>query len=127
MPAAKNHPPHRFTVIPASVSFRPAPRRGRAPARRRRRPQGRKHLDGQIRPREGEIPLGPSGKGDDTSSCCWVRVRAGGGLRWGESARGRVVVDFINGDPDRPIITGRVQRCQHATVGAAQRRRRWAL
>ena len=49
-------------------------------------------------------------KGDDTSSC-WVRVERLGGPGYGgaDPARGRwVVVDFINGDPDRPIITGRV-------------------
>jgi type VI secretion system secreted protein VgrG len=45
----------------------------------------------------------------DTSSC-WVRVAQTGGLgnyiapRVGQE----VLVDFINGDPDRPIVTGRV-------------------
>ncbi|WP_024913713.1 type VI secretion system Vgr family protein [Chania multitudinisentens] len=51
-------------------------------------------------------------QGDETSSC-WVRVSSNwagwqyGGVqipRIGEE----VVVDFINGDPDRPMITGRV-------------------
>ncbi len=51
-------------------------------------------------------------KGDETSSC-WVRVSSNwagwqyGGVqipRIGEE----VVVDFVNGDPDRPLITGRV-------------------
>ena len=46
---------------------------------------------------------------DDTSSC-WIRVSQTGGLgniihpRVGQE----VLVDFINGDPDRPIIVGRV-------------------
>ena len=49
---------------------------------------------------------------DDTCSC-WIRVAqvwAGGG--WGGMTIPRigqeVIVDFIEGDPDRPIITGRV-------------------
>ncbi|PZD57497.1 type VI secretion system tip protein VgrG, partial [Pantoea ananatis] len=51
-------------------------------------------------------------KGDDTSSC-WVRVSsawAGQGFGGVQIPRvgDEVVVDFINGDPDRPIVTGRV-------------------
>ena len=51
-------------------------------------------------------------KGDDTSSC-WVRVSsAWAGQGYGSVQIPRVgdevVVDFINGDPDRPIVTGRV-------------------
>ncbi|WP_231692223.1 type VI secretion system Vgr family protein, partial [Cronobacter dublinensis] len=51
-------------------------------------------------------------KGDDTSSG-WVRVSsawAGQGFGGVQIPRvgDEVVVDFINGDPDRPLITGRV-------------------
>ena len=48
-------------------------------------------------------------KGDDTSSC-WVRVSSARQATAGADPRvgDEVVVDFINGDPDRPIITGRV-------------------
>ncbi|UXO69060.1 type VI secretion system tip protein TssI/VgrG [Pantoea dispersa] len=51
-------------------------------------------------------------KGDDTSSC-WVRVSsawAGQGFGGVQIPRvnDEVVVDFINGDPDRPLIIGRV-------------------
>ncbi|WP_338560808.1 type VI secretion system tip protein TssI/VgrG [Erwinia sp. E_sp_B04_7] len=51
-------------------------------------------------------------KGDDTSSC-WVRVSsAWAGQGYGSVQIPRVgdevVIDFINGDPDRPIVTGRV-------------------
>ena len=52
------------------------------------------------------------GKKDDKSSC-WIRVSqawAGGG--WGAMhiprIKQEVIVDFLEGDPDRPIITGRV-------------------
>jgi type VI secretion system secreted protein VgrG len=52
------------------------------------------------------------GKGDDKSSC-WVRVSQGwGGAGWGSVFLPRVgqevVVEFLEGDPDRPLITGRV-------------------
>ncbi len=56
--------------------------------------------------------------GADKDSSCWVRVNqgwAGGGYgvmfipRIGQE----VVVDFLEGDPDRPIITGRVFNQEH--------------
>ncbi|KFE71179.1 type VI secretion system Vgr family protein [Hyalangium minutum] len=52
------------------------------------------------------------GKKDENSSC-WIRVsHAWAGQHWGAIYIPRigheVIVDFIEGDPDRPIITGRV-------------------
>ncbi|MDH5326829.1 MAG: type VI secretion system tip protein VgrG [Gammaproteobacteria bacterium] len=52
------------------------------------------------------------GKSDENSSC-WVRVaQVWAGKRWGAMHIPRmgqeVIVDFLEGDPDRPIITGRV-------------------
>jgi type VI secretion system secreted protein VgrG len=52
------------------------------------------------------------GKKDETSSC-WVRVSsAWAGKKWGAIHIPRigqeVIVDFLEGDPDLPIITGRV-------------------
>jgi len=52
------------------------------------------------------------GKKDDKSSC-WVRVsQLFAGAGWGAMFIPRigheVIVDFLEGDPDRPIITGRV-------------------
>jgi len=52
------------------------------------------------------------GKKDDKTSC-WIRVsQAWAGEGWGSVFIPRigqeVVVDFVNGDPDRPLITGRV-------------------
>lgn len=50
--------------------------------------------------------------GDETASC-WVRVGQGvAGKRWGQMFLPRhgheVLVEFLEGDPDRPIITGSV-------------------
>ncbi|HAV64561.1 MAG TPA: type VI secretion system tip protein VgrG [Verrucomicrobiales bacterium] len=52
------------------------------------------------------------GKGDETSSC-WIRVaQVWAGKQWGGIFTPRkdqeVIVEFLEGDPDRPIITGRV-------------------
>jgi len=49
----------------------------------------------------------------DENSSCWIRVsQAWAGAGWGAMHIPRigheVVVDFVEGDPDRPIITGRV-------------------
>ena len=52
------------------------------------------------------------GKADENSSC-WVRVsQAVAGKGWGSFSMPRigqeVIVDFLEGDPDLPIVTGRV-------------------
>ena len=52
------------------------------------------------------------GKSDENSAC-WMRVsQAMAGNRWGAMFLPRVghevIVDFVEGDPDRPIITGQV-------------------
>jgi type VI secretion system secreted protein VgrG len=52
------------------------------------------------------------GKADENSSC-WVRVaQVWAGKKWGSVYTPRigqeVMVEFLEGDPDRPIITGRV-------------------
>ncbi|MGI9565359.1 type VI secretion system tip protein VgrG, partial [Pseudomonas fulva] len=49
---------------------------------------------------------------EDDKSSCWVRVtQAWAGATWGHMAIPRigqeVVVSFLNGDPDQPMITGR--------------------
>ena len=53
-----------------------------------------------------------AGRRDEHSSC-WIRVsQAWAGPAWGSMVIPRigqeVIVDFLEGDPDRPIITGRV-------------------
>jgi type VI secretion system secreted protein VgrG len=75
------------------------------------------------------------GSNDDKSSC-WVRVASPwAGQNWGSISLPRigqeVVVDFLEGDPDRPLITGRVYNGEqkppyvlpdHATVSTNKSR-----
>jgi type VI secretion system secreted protein VgrG len=56
---------------------------------------------------------------NDENSSCWIRVsHPWAGKGWGSVATPRigqeVIVDFLEGDPDQPIITGRVynEECQ---------------
>jgi type VI secretion system secreted protein VgrG len=56
------------------------------------------------------------GKSDENSSC-WIRVsHPWAGKNWGMIAIPRmgqeVIVDFLDGDPDEPIITGRVYNAE---------------
>ncbi len=56
------------------------------------------------------------GKRDENSSC-WIRVsQPWAGKNWGTVSIPRigqeVVVDFLEGDPDRPLITGRVYNAE---------------
>nr|WP_168403478.1 type VI secretion system tip protein TssI/VgrG [Erwinia amylovora] len=104
-------------VIPSAVTFRAAPE---TPWPRTHGPQTAKVVgpEGESiwTDKYGRVKVkfhwDRLAKGDDTSSC-WVRVSsawAGQGYGGVQIPRvgDEVVVDFINGDPDRPIITGRV-------------------
>ena len=56
-------------------------------------------------------------KPKDETSSCWIRVsHPWAGKNWGMIALPRigqeVIVDFLEGDPDRPIITGRVYNAE---------------
>jgi type VI secretion system secreted protein VgrG len=108
---------NQFTAIPSTVPFRPT--------RRTRRPT--------IKGVQTAIVVGPSGEEihtdehgrvkvqfhwdrrgrRDEQSSCWMRVSHG----WAGAAFGamyiprvghEVIVDFLEGDPDRPLVVGRV-------------------
>jgi len=114
-----NHNTHKisFAVIPADVTFR-APQRTRWPrthgpqTARVVGPNGESIWTDKYGRVKVKFHWDRLAKGDDTSSC-WVRVSsawAGQGFGGVQIPRvgDEVVIDFINGDPDRPIITGRV-------------------
>jgi len=108
---------NRFTCIPADVPYRPS----------RFTPKP------VVRGAQTAIVVGPSGEEiyvdehgrvkvqfhwdregkKNEESSCWVRVsQLWAGAGWGAMFIPRigqeVIVDFLEGDPDRPIITGRV-------------------
>lgn len=104
-----------FVAFPAEVPFRPS----------RRRPRS------QLAGSQTAIVVGPSGKDiwtdqygrvkvqfhwdrygkKDENSSCWIRVAQNwAGASWGAFTLPRigqeVLVTFVDGDPDRPLITG---------------------
>ncbi|AIR85808.1 type VI secretion system Vgr family protein [Pantoea rwandensis] len=106
-----------FTVLPNAITFRAPPR---TPWPKTHGPQTAKVVgpkgESIWTDRYGRVKVkfhwDRLAKGDDTSSC-WVRVSsawAGQGFGGVQIPRvgDEVVVDFINGDPDRPLIIGRV-------------------
>ncbi|PHM31064.1 type VI secretion system tip protein VgrG [Xenorhabdus innexi] len=69
-----------------------------------------------------QFPWDRYGKSDDHSSC-WIRVsQPWAGQGWGMLAIPRigqeVVVDFLHGDPDQPIVTGRTYHASNIPPGA---------
>ena len=110
-----------FTCIPAALPFRPA--------RATRRPV--------VQGTQTAVVVGPSGEEiftdkygrvkvqfhwdregkNDANSSCWIRVASfWAGKQWGAVHIPRigqeVVVDFLEGDPDQPIIVGSVYNAE---------------
>jgi type VI secretion system secreted protein VgrG len=110
-----------FTALPAAEQFRP-PRRAPKPF---------------VQGPQSAVVVGPSGEeiytdkygrvkvqfhwdrygGRDENSSCWVRVsHPWAGKNYGAIHTPRigqeVIVDFLEGDPDQPIITGRVYNAE---------------
>jgi Rhs element Vgr protein len=112
----------RFECIPDEVSYRP-PRttpwpkmRGSQTARVVGKGGEEIHTDEYGRVKV-QFNWDREGKFDDKSSC-WIRVSqgmAGGGygMMFLPRVGQEVVVDFLEGDPDKPLITGRVYNKDH--------------
>lgn len=106
-----------FECVPKGVPYRPAritprPRVEGPQTARVTGPQGEEIHTDQFGRVKVVFPWDRLDPKDDKSSC-WVQVSQGwGGPGWGFMFLPRVghevVVEFLEGDPDRPLITGRV-------------------
>jgi type VI secretion system secreted protein VgrG len=108
---------NRFECIPHPTHFRP-PRLTPTPTIKGSQtaivvgPAGEEIYVDQFGRVKVQFHWDRTGKYDEKSSC-WVRVaQHWAGKRWGAMFLPRigqeVIVDFLEGDPDQPIITGRV-------------------
>jgi type VI secretion system secreted protein VgrG len=110
-----------FTCIPDSVTFRPA-RTTRKPFVQGPQtavvvgPKGEEIYTDKYGRVKVQFHWDREGKKDENSSC-WIRVAQNwAGKNWGIVFHPRigqeVIVEFLEGDPDRPIITGRVYNAE---------------
>jgi type VI secretion system secreted protein VgrG len=110
-----------FECIPAAVPFRPA-RLTRKPFVQGVQtavvvgPKGEEIYVDKYGRVKVQFHWDRVGKKDENSSC-WIRVaEVWAGKNWGMVYHPRigqeVVVDFLEGDPDRPLITGRVYNAE---------------
>lgn len=114
---------NQFTLVPAAVTWQA-------------KPQPKPQVDGPmigvvVGPEGEEIFCDKYGRvkvhfpwdrysNSDEQSSCWVRVSQGwAGSQYGMIALPRigheVIVTFLNGDPDQPIITGRTYHATNTT------------
>ena len=108
---------NRFVCIPAEVPYRPAriarkPRVEGAQTAIVVGPEGEEIYTDEHGRVKVSFHWDRAGEANEQSSC-WIRIsNAWAGAGWGAMVLPRigqeVIVDFLEGDPDRPIITGRV-------------------
>jgi type VI secretion system secreted protein VgrG len=112
---------NEFEAIPVTVAFRP-PRLSRQPVISGLQPAVVVGPSGEeiYVDKYGRVKLqffwDRLGKKDENSSC-WVRVASiWAGKNWGWITHPRigqeVLVDFLEGDPDRPVVVGRVYNAE---------------
>jgi type VI secretion system secreted protein VgrG len=113
----EEHYANSFKCIPASVPFRPL-RQTRQPTVKGPQPAVVVGPSGEeiYTDKYGRVKVqffwDRLGKNDENSSC-WIRVaQSWAGKNWGVFFLPRigqeVMVDFLEGDPDQPLVTGRV-------------------
>jgi len=114
-PAVHDEYGNTFTCIPDSVTFRPARQTPRPVIHGAQTavvvgPPGEEIYPDKYGRVKVQFFWDREGKSDDKSSC-WIRVAQGiAGKNWGMMHIPRigqeVVVNFLEGNPDRPLITG---------------------
>ncbi len=106
-----------FTAIPGGTGFRPSCRTPKPYIRGPQTafvtgPSGEEIYVDQYGRIKVQFHWDRLGKYNDTSSC-WIRVASSlAGKGWGSVQLPRVgqevIIEFLEGDPDRPLVTGRV-------------------
>ncbi len=122
--AGKEPYANTFWAIPAEAPFRPLRKTARPYIRGPQTafvtgPKGEEIYVDQYGRVKVQFHWDREGNADDASSC-WVRVSQSiAGKGWGAMQLPRVghevIVEFLEGDPDRPLITGRVYNADHIT------------
>jgi type VI secretion system secreted protein VgrG len=112
----------QLEVIPADVPFRPAHVTPRPTVRGTQTaivvgPEDEEIYTDKYGRVKCQFPWDREGQYDENSSC-WIRVSqgmAGGGygMMFLPRVGQEVIVDFLEGNPDKPIITGRVYNSDH--------------
>ncbi len=108
---------NKFTCIPFEIPYRPQ-RKTPKPVLESAQtaivtgPSGEEIYPDKYSRVKVQFPWDREGKKDENSSC-WIRVSqpwagAGWGAMFIPHVGHEVIVNFVEGDPDRPIITGRV-------------------
>ncbi len=113
--AERRHYENAFIAFPAATPYRPprrTPRPSIAGAQTARvvGPAGKEIWTDEYGRIKVQFPWDQDGKSDENSSC-WIRVaQSWAGTGWGSFTLPRigqeVVVSFLDGDPDRPLVTG---------------------
>jgi len=113
----ENHYGNSFTCIPAALPFRPARRTARPFIHGCQTaivsgPSGEEIFTDKYGRVKVQFHWDREGQGDADSSC-WIRVGTNwAGKNWGGISIPRigqeVIVEFLEGDPDRPIVIGSV-------------------
>jgi type VI secretion system secreted protein VgrG len=124
--AQEEHYSNSFRCIPASVPYRPRRQTPRATVEGPQPavvvgPAGQEIYVDQYGRVKVQFFWDREGQKNENSSC-WLRVsQLFAGKGWGAGAHPRigqeVIVDFLEGDPDQPIITGRVYNAEQMPPG----------
>jgi type VI secretion system secreted protein VgrG len=122
----EDHYSNTFRCIPASVPFRPLRLTPRASVQGPQPavvvgPAGEEIYVDQYGRVKVQFFWDREGEKDENSSC-WLRVsNLFAGKGWGAGCHPRigqeVIVDFLEGDPDQPLITGRVYNADQMPPG----------
>ena len=115
--AGSSHYKNDFTCIPADVQFRPPLSHPKTSMRGPQSavvtgPQGEEIYIDEYGRIKVQFIWDREGKKDENSSCYLRVMQSWAGNQWGASFIPRigheVIVTFLDGDPDRPIVTGTV-------------------